>query len=244
MAVAQTSVDALAVTNASIPGRITEVSVRLPAGALVGIVGPNGSGKSTLLQVAAGFLTEHGNVCWDDREVTRISALERGRMTAWVPQQAVFEFGFSVRTVVAQGRFAHGDDEQGIEAALARFDLTKLAHRPVNELSGGERHRVLLARALTTGAPRQLWDEPLAPLDVRHALEVLVLARELTRQGSTVLLSLHDLRVARELDSVLVMHQGRLRASGVPRDVLTPALLLEVFGVKARSNGDLHLELP
>jgi len=244
MAVAQTSVDALNITEASVSGRISEVTVRVPAGSLVGIVGPNGSGKSTLLQIAAGVLADHGAVCWDDRDIAGIHALERGRLTAWVPQQAAFEFGFSVRTVVAQGRFAHGDDGQGIEAALARFDLTKLADRPVNELSGGERHRVLLARALVTEAPRQLWDEPLAPLDVRHALEVLVLARELTRGGSTVLLSLHDLRVARELDSVLVMDRGRLRASGPPSDVLTPGLLLEVFGVKARCNGDLHLELP
>lgn len=244
MAVAQTSVDALAIINASVPGRIAAVSVRLTAGSLVGIVGPNGSGKSTLLQVAAGFLTDHGDVRWDEREVANLPALERGRLTAWVPQQATFEFGFPVRTVVAQGRFAHGDDDQGVEAALARFDLTRLADRPVNELSGGERHRVLLARALVTTAPRQLWDEPLAPLDVRHALEVIKLARELTGQGSTVLLSLHDLRVARELDTVLVMHEGRLRAAGPPREVLTPELILEVFGVKARVDGDLQLELP
>jgi iron complex transport system ATP-binding protein len=131
-----------------------------------------------------------------------------------------------------------------VEAALARLDLTELAHRPVNRLSGGERQRVLIARALATAAPLQFWDEPLAPLDPRHALEVLQLAQQLTRAGTTVLFSLHDLRVAHCLDVIVVLHQGRLRAVGKPEEVLTPELLAEVFGVRARTGPGLVLELP
>jgi iron complex transport system ATP-binding protein len=150
-----------------------------------------------------------------------------------------------VRSVVAQGRFAHGDDDEGVDDALERFDLHTLAGRPVNQLSGGERHRVLLARALATQAPLQRWDEPLAPLDVRHALDVLVLARELTqRRGFTVVISLHDLRLAHCLDEIVVLQAGRLRAAGSPADVLTPGLLLDVFGVKASTAPGLVLELP
>jgi iron complex transport system ATP-binding protein len=103
---------------------------------------------------------------------------------------------------------------------------------------------VLIARALVTAAPLQLWDEPLAPLDPRHALEVLMHARRVTRAGSTLLFSLHDLRVANCLDFVVVLHQGRLRAAGPPDVVLTPELLLEVFGVRARQIEGLTLELP
>jgi iron complex transport system ATP-binding protein len=131
-----------------------------------------------------------------------------------------------------------------LEAALARFALTTLADRPVNRLSGGERHRVLLARALATGASIHLWDEPLAALDPKHALEVLMLGRALTREGATLVFSLHDLRVAYCLDVVVVLHEGRLRAVGPPAEVLTPNLLLEVFGVQAREEKGLTLFLP
>jgi iron complex transport system ATP-binding protein len=124
------------------------------------------------------------------------------------------------------------------------MDLLGLAQRPVNQLSGGERQRVLIARALATEAPLQLWDEPLAALDVRHALEVLVLAEELKRAGRTLLISLHDLRLAHCLDRVAVLHEGRLCAYGPPAEVLTPELLRKVFGVKAHTGPSLILELP
>jgi len=235
----------LEIRAATVPDRLHDLSLQLPRGSLVGLVGPNGSGKSTLLQVAAGLLPAPGAVRWDGRAIDSIPMVERGRMTTWVPQEARFEFGFSVRSVVAQGRFAHGDDDHGVDEALGRLDLGGLATRPVNQLSGGERQRVLLARALATQAPLQLWDEPLAPLDVRHALDVLVLARELTRsRGATVVISLHDLRVAHCLDALVVLRGGRLRAAGRPGDVLTPELLLDVFGVKARTAPGLVLELP
>jgi iron complex transport system ATP-binding protein len=182
-------------------------------------------------------------VSWHDRPIDHLSPLERGRSAAWVPQEARFEFGFSVRAVVAQGRYAHGDDDSGVDQALAALDLGALASRPVNRLSGGERQRVLLARALATAAPLQLWDEPLAALDPRHALEILLLARRLADAGSTVLFSLQDLRLATCLDAVALMAQGRLRAFGPPESVLTPEALAEVFGVRARPAPGVIFEL-
>jgi iron complex transport system ATP-binding protein len=97
---------------------------------------------------------------------------------------------------------------------------------------------------MVTGAPLQLWDEPLAPLDPKHGLEVLKHARRITRDGATLLLSLHDLRVAYCLDFVIVLHAGCLRAAGPPEAVLTPELLFEVFGVRAKQTAGLTLELP
>lgn len=235
---------ALELRQVSVPGRLTDVSLQIAPGALVGLVGPNGSGKSTLLQVAAGVLNGTGEVTWSRRTLSGIPYLERGRMATWVPQEANFEFGFPVESVVAQGRFAHGDDGRLVDEALARFDLVSLADRPVNRLSGGERHRVLLARAMVTDAALQFWDEPFAALDVRHALDGLMLARGLTRAGKTVLFSLHDLRVAQCLDVVIVLHGSKLRAIGAPDQVLTPTLLQEVFGVRARITPGLTLELP
>jgi len=237
--------NALTLKNVSVAGRLSEVTLELPGGALVGLVGPNGSGKSTLLQAAAGLLpVSAGEVVWTDAPVEKIAIMERATRVAWVPQEARFEFGFSVRAVVQQGRYAHGDDDMGVEAALRRFDLGALAERPVNRLSGGERQRVMLARALVTDARLQLWDEPLASLDPRHGLEVLMLAGELKRAGHTVVMSLHDLRVAHCLDVVVVLDGGRLRAVGKPNDVLTAELLREVFGVVARKGETLILELP
>lgn len=235
----------LEVEHATVPGRLDRVGLRLESGMLAGLIGPNGAGKSTLLQVAAGLLPATGaRIRWAGRDLDRVPILERGRCAAWVPQEARFEFGFSVRSVIAQGRYAHGDDDSGVDAMLRQFELESLAMRPVHRLSGGERERVMLARALTTEAPLQLWDEPLAALDPRHALELLRLARARADQGATILFSLHDLRVAHCLDFVAVLHRGRLQAAGAPEEVLTPELLQEVFGVRARTLPGLTLELP
>ncbi|MCF7760738.1 MAG: ABC transporter ATP-binding protein [Cephaloticoccus sp.] len=235
---------ALNLHEVAVVDRLAPVSLPLGPGQTVGLVGPNGSGKSTLMQAAGGVLPHTGKVSWNGQPLTKVPMIERGRRASWVPQEAHFEFGFTVRSVVAQGRYAHGDDEQGVDDALTRFELTALADRPVNHLSGGERHRVLLARALATRAPIQLWDEPLGPLDPRHALKVLALAEELKKAGSTVIMSLHDLRVAYYFDQVVVLSQGKLRAVGKPHDVLTPMLLHDVFGVRAEFVSSLILKLP
>ncbi len=236
MSAAHTSSPALVLRGVTVPGRLHELDLEVAPGRLLGLIGPNGAGKSTLLAAAAGVLSPAaGTVRWGGVAPERLAPTERGRLTAWAPQEARFEFGFSVRSVVAQGRYAHGDDGARVEAALDRFALNDLADRPVNRLSGGERHRVLLARAWTTGARLHLWDEPLAALDPRHALQTLAVLRGLAEEGAAVVFSLHDLGLASRLDEVAVVHAGRLRACGAPSLVLDPPLLREVFGVAART---------
>lgn len=234
---------ALTLKQVSVPHRLQPVDVELQPGQLVGLVGPNGSGKSTLLMAAAGLLPCDGQVAWEGRDLAKVPMIERGRKAAWVPQEAQFSFGFSVRSVVGQGRFAHGDDERGVEAALARFDLMELADRPVNQLSGGERQRVMLARSIVAEPEIYFWDEPLAALDVKHALQVLVLARELTQAGATVLMSLHDLRLAMCLDRVIVLEEGKMRADGDPEEILSDEILRDVFGVRVQKDGGWNLHL-
>jgi iron complex transport system ATP-binding protein len=235
---------ALHASALAVPGRLEPLSLDLGPGELVALVGPNGAGKSTLIQALAGLLPAQGTVAWNGQPLSRIAVLERGRRLAWVGQEAQFEFAFPVREVVAQGRFAWEDDPSGVAEALAELDLTHLAERPVTRLSGGERHRVGLARALATGASLQLWDEPVAQLDVRHALEVLRLARRLSDGGGTVLVSLHDLRAAYRFDRVLVLDRGQLVGNGRPHEVLTAALIREVFRVEATFVESLVPELP
>ncbi len=224
--------------------RLREVSVALEPGRMVAVVGPNGAGKSTLLQVLAGLLHARGRIRWQGRDLARIPFLERGRTLSWLGQESHAEFAFPVREVVAQGRHAWGDDGRGVEAALEALDILHLEARPITELSGGERRRVFLARALATGAPLQLWDEPAANLDVRHALEVLRLGRGLASAGSTLLVSLHDLRTAFRFDDVMVLDQGRLVGFGPPEAILTPELIAAVFRVMAAPAQGLALELP
>ena len=235
---------ALTATRIGVQGRLSGLSLELPVASLTAVVGPNGAGKSTLMQVLAGLLPADGEIQWQRRPLRRIGFLERGRMLAWVGQESHADFAFPVREVVSQGRFAWGDDGAGVQAALDAFDLAELAERPVTRLSGGERRRVFLARALATGAPLQLWDEPTANLDVRHGLEVHALARSLARRGDTVLLSLHDIRAAYRFDRVLVLQRGELVADGPPHEVLTAPLIREVFRVEAKFVESLVPELP
>lgn len=234
----------LQASGLTVSGRLEDVSFALPMGCLAAVVGPNGAGKSTLLQGLAGLLACEGEVAWQGEALAKIPALDRGRRLAWVPQELRAEFGFPVRDVIAMGRFAHGDDEHGVEAALDRMDLRPLAHRPLTRLSGGERQRVFLARALATEAPLQLWDEPLSQLDVRHQLELLELAKSLAVAGGTVLMSVHDLRVAHCMDQVLMLDRGRLAAAGTPEEVLTPERIHAVFGVRAQMGETMILDLP
>jgi iron complex transport system ATP-binding protein len=236
--------NALTLESCSVPRRIENISLAIPCGSLVGLIGPNGSGKSSLLQVAGGLLPSTGRVLWRAFEPKGIAPVDRARHATWVPQEVKFEFGFTVRSVVAQGRYAFDDDGEGLDEALAQFDLLTLAERPVTQLSGGEKHRVVLARACVTKAPLQLWDEPLAALDPRHALELLVHGLKLARTGSTVIFSLHDLKLAHCLDLVILMQHGKIRAVGKPEEVLTPTLLLETFGVVASLAPSLTLKLP
>lgn len=235
---------AIRAADLRVEGRLYGLSLELPEASLTAVVGPNGAGKSTLMQALAGLLKAEGGIEWCGQPLSRIAFLERGRRLAWVGQDSHADFAFPVREVVAQGRFAWGDDGAGVQAALQAFDLADLAERPVTRLSGGERRRVFLARALATGAPIQLWDEPTANLDVRHALEVHALARSLAQRGSTVLLSLHDIRAAYRFDRVLVLHRGHLVADGPPHEVLTASLIREVFRVEARFVESLVPELP
>jgi iron complex transport system ATP-binding protein len=232
---------------------VDDVSLHAPAGRLTALLGPNGAGKSTVLKAAAGLLPSAGRVLFDGTDAVALDPRARARRLAYVPQHSSLDAPLPVREVVAQGRFAHHDglgatlgaaDRHAIDAALARTAATALADRAFGRLSYGERRRVLLARALATGATTLLLDEPTAGLDVGQALALFATLRSLAAEGATLLLVLHQLdEAARFTDRLVLLDAGRVQAAGAPGEVLTPELLRRIYGVEPLDDGALGFRL-
>lgn len=215
-----------------------------PAGRVTGLVGPNGAGKSTLISAIVGLeRPESGTVSFGGLDLVGMTRRERARLCAYVEQSASTEERLTVAEVVALGRIPHAslwagpgrDEDMLVAAALERVGMTGFAGRAFNTLSGGEQQRVHMARALAQAPQLLVLDEPTSHLDIRAQLQVLELLSDLARAGGTVLLALHDLNLAlRFCDWLVVMHQGLVVAEGLPAEILTEALLAEVYGVRAR----------
>ncbi|WKX71136.1 ABC transporter ATP-binding protein [Streptomyces sp. XD-27] len=219
---------------------VDDIALRAGTGQLVGLVGPNGSGKSTLLRcVYRALRPTAGTVRLDGEDLYALTAREGARRLAALPQESASEFDFTVAEVVAMGRLPHqraagrvtDADREACAAALARVGADRLADRGFLSLSGGEKQRVLIARALAQEPRVLVLDEPTNHLDIAQQLEVLALVKD---SRLTVLTALHDLNLAAvHCDVLYVIARGRIVASGAPHDVLTPELLAEVFGVRA-----------
>ena len=218
------------------------ISARLEGGALVGVLGPNGAGKSTLVRGLLGLLPATGRVLLDSQPIGGMARGEVARRIAYLPQGQALHWPLSVERLVALGRLPHlapfsrvgAADHAAVERAMALAEVEHLAERTATELSGGERARVLLARALAVEAPGLVADEPLASLDPEHQLHGMELLRAKADAGGLVLAVLHDLGLARRFcDRILVLADGVLLADGAPADVLTPELLADVYHVRA-----------
>lgn len=220
------------------------ISAEFQQGGVIAIVGPNGAGKSTLLTCLAGLLKpEGGAALLDGAVIAAMNARQRARRIAFLAQTPEIAWDVDVRTFIGLGRTPHlgafganGEDHAAIEAAIAAAHLEAFADRAVTRLSGGERARALIARALAGETDWLLADEPLTGLDPGHALDALSLFRRLAHdQGKGVIVTLHDLNLAaRFADRVLVLDEGKLVADAAPDAALTPELLSRVYGVVVR----------
>ncbi len=230
------------------------IDLRAEPGRFVGLVGANGAGKTTLLRTINGLLTPvAGRVTLDGADVADLSARALGRRVATVPQSTNLSFDFTVREVVALGRHPHrprfggrDPDPGAVDRALDRTATDHLADRPITAVSGGERQRVLLARALAQAAPVLLLDEPTASLDVHHQVRTLGLVRDLVEvEGRTVLAAIHDLDLAaRFCDELVLLTAGRVRTTGEPAAVLTEDHLEAAFGGRVAVGRDPATDTP
>lgn len=225
-------------------------------GQVTAILGPNGAGKSTLLAALAGLSRpDAGEVTLDGAPILALPPRDRARRLGFIPQTPELAWAVDVETLVGLGRIpftgARGlgaEDEVAVGLAMQACDVIDLARRDVTTLSGGERARVLLARALAGDPAWLLADEPLAGLDPGHALDASRLFRDLAHeQGRGVILTLHDLSLAaRMADRILVLAEGRVIADGPPAEALAAPVLARAYGVHARlteGEGGLFVEI-
>lgn len=219
---------------------IDSADIALKPGELTILAGPNGAGKTTLARALAGLIGSDGEVTFNGKTFAAMTLRERARALAYLPQGHEFHWPMRVDAIVALGREPHADpfsrktgaDRAAITRAMAATSIEAFAGRLITTLSGGECARVAIARALATEAPVLIADEPTASLDERHRLIVMELLRNIARQGAAVIAIIHNLALAmRFADKVVLMNEGRIVASGMPQDALTPERIAEVFGV-------------
>lgn len=220
------------------------VSLQVEPGELVGLIGPNGAGKTTVLRLIADYMDpDSGRVGLSGDEVRTLDSREASRRVAVVPQATRLSFDFPVREVVAMGRNPHlgrfdrqrSNDRKRVDMAMDATDTEALAERPFRELSGGERKRVLLARAIAQSTPNLLLDEPTASLDINHQIEVFDLVAGLRERDRAVLAAIHDLDLAaRYCDRLALLFDGTFGAVGPPEAVLDPATLEAAYGIETR----------
>jgi iron complex transport system ATP-binding protein len=230
------------------------ISLAVEKGEMIGILGPNGSGKTTLLKILSAVLYGSGKVELNGKNIRSYGRRELSRLFAVVPQESQINFPFTVAEIVLMGRASHHsplclEGERDLEAARKSLEATEtaaLADRYLHELSGGEKQRVMIARALAQEPEILLLDEPAAFLDLKHQVRVFELMRRLNRErGLTIVAALHDLNLAALFfPRLALLSGGKIYRDGPARDVLSEKNIEEVYGVRVRVELDASLERP
>lgn len=227
---------------------LSGINLSFSDGEFVGLIGANGAGKSTLLQLLLGLLkAKSGKVLLHGEDIRTIKRREIAKQLAFVPQSIELPYAFTVQQLVAMGRNPYlgpfdlesASDKKLIDEAMQLTDILQFQNRAVNTLSGGEKQRVIIARALAQQSPTILLDEPIASLDICHQLETLQLIQSLTRSGKTAITALHDLNLAaRYCDRLILIGKKQdgsttIISDGTPEQVLTADNLKDYFSIEA-----------
>ena len=220
------------------------ISARFESRKIHGIIGPNGSGKSTLLKnICRIWEPQSGSIVINGKDSSEIPRKELSTLVTLVPQNTSIGFPVSVFDIVSMGRNPHlgrfeglrQKDREIIERALQQTNIYALKDRNINELSGGEGQLAIIARAIATEASLILLDEPTSELDVKHTLEIVKILCEFKEQGKTMLVSIHDLNLARRFcDTISILSRGKVFYSGTPEDAFTEEIIRQVFEVNVR----------
>ena len=216
----------------------------ISSGMFYGLIGPNGSGKSTFIDILMGISKpDRGEVLFGNIPVASIAKRELAKKLSLVPQSVAMGFDFSVYEIVLMGRHPHiarfaaptTIDFDLVESALQQLDIHHLRNRPATNLSGGEKQRVAVARALAQDTPVMLLDEATSNLDIRHSLEIMrVLKKRVTNEGSTIIAAVHDLNLAAAFcDKLIVLKDKNIHSEGETNTILNTEMIEEVFSVEA-----------
>jgi iron complex transport system ATP-binding protein len=227
----------------SYPGHpiVEGVCLAVEAGQIVAVCGPNGVGKSTLIKCINRILEPQGSLLLDGREARKMPRRDIARRVGYVPQEPGTLFAVTVFDLVLMGRRPHlgwgngAGDEAKVFEVLEWMGISHLAPRDINELSGGQRQKAVIARALAQEPRLLLMDEPTSNLDLRHQLEVMALLEKLVAErGISVIMAAHDLNlVARHAHQLILMKEGKIHSAGPPAEVLTARNIRSVYGVVA-----------
>ena len=225
------------ITQLSQPYGLTNISCQIPKGKLVGIMGANGAGKSTLLKSIAGILPlKQGEIWFDDQPLSKMNATEKSQHIAYLAQNTQIHWDLSVYDVIALGLatpLPKEKERSKIQAFSEKFAVTHLLDKPFQQLSGGEKARVQLARCCIKESPVLLVDEPIAPLDPYYQIDMMEQLKSLTPQHTCVV-AIHHLSLAyRFCDEVILLHQGKIAAYGETQAVLTAENLAKTFQIQA-----------
>ena len=234
---------------------LQDVDLEVCKGEIIGILGPNGCGKTTLLKLLNRNLKpQKGRVLMEGVDLEEVSKRKIARQIAVVPQSNEIRFAFTVRDIVSMGRMPFlsqfqgesRDDMRIVEEAMEKTSIREFADRLISNMSGGERQRVIIARALAQRPEVILLDEPTLHLDINHQFEVLDLVRRLSQEeGLTVVIVSHDLpMVVKYCDRMVLIHDHRIHALGTPQEVLTPENMRTVFNIDAVLEHDAVLNAP
>ncbi|WP_113928778.1 ABC transporter ATP-binding protein [Bacillus sp. P14.5] len=234
---------------------VEDLNITIPKGKISTIIGPNGCGKSTVLNTMARIIKQKsGVVSLDGKAVHKQSTEEVARIMAILPQDPKAMEGLTVRDLVSFGRFPYQkgfgklrkEDEEMIDWALSATGMSEFSIRSIHDLSGGQRQRVWIALALAQGTDLLLLDEPTTFLDLAHQLEILELLKKLNEEeGKTIVMVIHDLnQAARFAHYMIALKDGSLIKTGTPYEIMTPAVLREVFSIEAKIVNDPRTNKP
>ena len=224
------------------------VDFHVNRGEFTGLIGPNGAGKSTILKLLVGLLKpQSGEIKLDGKPVGEYPARELAKRVSYLPQEDEVHFPFTVGEVVMLGRWPHSggaffdseSDRLASVNAMEQVGIADWSGRLITELSGGERARVILAKAIATEPEILLLDEPVSELDFKYQTEAYLLLKELTRKGTGVVFVAHDVgAISRWADRLLLLSNGQILADGSPADVLGEELLEKAYGIPVKIISD------